>query len=129
MMNQINSFDEKTKRDEGIKQKRLYDRTIEEGFVLEPGSDPQNLIGNVGNFVKFQVFCESWTEHYLCKLYLVSDGEKENNAFHLVPLWQILRFLKVLPQPDTFFEGEFIVGIRKNEGTRTFVPALRLPRK
>lgn len=115
-------------RDEEVKQQRFFKRLITEGYTLMPNSDPYNLLGKLGKTVTLTVYCDDWTPNYLCKLNLVtSEGKQE--IFHLIPLWQILRFQQAIPNPGETYQGNFIIGVKKDVISQTFVPALRLPRR
>lgn len=103
----------------------FFNRVLEEGYNLIPNSDPYNLVEKVGQTIQLEVFCEKLTPELLCKIYI---GNKEGEPFHLIPLWQIVRYLKVVPNKGEVFKGVFIVGVRK-EGEKGFVPTLRLPRR
>jgi hypothetical protein len=61
----------------------------------------------------------------LCKLYAKGTEDLEH-SFYLVPLWQIIKFNYVIPQPGEYFASKYVVGIRR-VGENAFVPSLRLP--
>jgi len=108
------------------KQIDFYRSFLNKGFKLE--TDSENLYTRVGEIITIPMYCEQFTENLLCKLYTLESKGKEE-PFHLVPLWQIVRYLGILPKPGDTFEGTFIVGVRKNEFTKTLIPSLRLPKR
>lgn len=115
-------------KDEELKQQRFFKSAISEGYTLAPNSDPFNLMEKVGRSATLIVLCQELTESHLCKLSLITPtGYSED--FHLIPLWQVLKYQRELPSPGNIYQGRFIIGIRKDSLTRVFVPALRLPRK
>lgn len=113
-------------RFEQDKQIKLYENLLSRGYKLE--KDEDNLYSKIGEFITIPVYYDLLTDNLLCKFYtLESKGKSE--PFHLIPLWQVIRSLNLVPSPGDTIEGTFIVGVRKNEITRTLIPSLRLPKK
>lgn len=105
------------------KQLRLKEQWESEGFSLV--DDPANLYDKIGTVQELTCFCELYTPRLLTKLY-VEGTETIDYSFHLVSLWQIVKFGYVIPQPGEYFATNYIIGVRK-VGENTFVPSLRLP--
>lgn len=87
--------------------------------------DPSNLYNYIGTVQDIKCFCEVYTPRLLAKLY-VAGTEEISHSFHLVSLWQIVKFGYVVPQPNSYFTTKFVIGVRK-VGDTEFVPSLRLP--
>jgi len=119
--NQIASVDSFTY--ECQKQLRLKDQLENEGFSL--AEDPAGLYDYIGTVQDINCFCEMFTPRLLTKVF-VEGTESLSHAFHLVPLWQIVKFGYLIPEPGTYFSTKYIIGVRKVSET-SFVPSLRLP--
>lgn len=94
-----------------------------EGFSLV--DDPSNLHSKIGTVQELECFCELYTPRLLAKLF-VTGTESLSHSFHLVSLWQIIKFGYVIPQPEDYFSTRYVIGVRK-VGDRAFIPSLRLP--
>jgi hypothetical protein len=105
------------------KQLRLKEQWESEGYSL--AEDPSDLYNLIGTIQELSCFCELYTPRLLAKLY-VEGTESLEHAFHLVSLWQIVKFGYVLPHPGDFFSSKYVIGVRK-VGEKLFVPSLRLP--
>lgn len=105
------------------KQARLKDQLESEGFTCV--DDPANLYDKIGTVQEIETFCQLYTPRLLCKLYAKGTEELEH-SFFLVPLWQIIKFGYIIPNPGEYFSSKFVIGIRR-VGENVFVPSLRLP--
>ena len=105
------------------KQARLKEQLEAEGYVCI--DDPANLYDKIGTIQDVETFCELYTRRLLCKLF-AKGSEHLERTFFLVPLWQIIKFNYVIPQPGEYFSAKYVVGIRR-VGENAFVPSLRLP--
>lgn len=105
------------------KQLRLKEQLESEGFQVV--DDPANLYNKIGTVQEVECLCQLYTPRLLCKLY-AKGTEHLEHSFFLVPLWQVVKFGYVIPQPGDYFTSKFVVGIRR-VGENVFVPSLRLP--
>jgi len=105
------------------KQARLKTQLESEGFQVV--DDPANLYDKIGTVQEIECLCEQYTPRLLCKLY-AKGTEDQEHSFFLIPLWQVIKFNYVIPQPGEYFKAKFIIGIRR-VGENVFVPSLRLP--
>jgi hypothetical protein len=105
------------------KQSRLKEQLESEGFQCI--DDPAGLYDKIGTVQEVETLCQLYTPRLLCKLYAKGTEDLEH-SFYLVPLWQIIKFNYVIPQPDEYFSAKYVVGIRR-VGENAFVPSLRLP--
>lgn len=105
------------------KQSRLKEQLESEGFQCI--DDPANLYDKIGTVQEIETLCQLYTPRLLCKLY-AKGTEDLDHSFYLVPLWQIIKFNYVIPQPGEYFSSKYVVGIRR-VGENAFVPSLRLP--
>jgi hypothetical protein len=105
------------------KQSRLKEQLESEGFQCI--DDPANLYDKIGTVQEIETLCQLYTPRLLCKLY-AKGTEDLDHSFYLVPLWQIIKFNYVIPQPGEYFSAKYVVGIRR-VGENAFVPSLRLP--
>jgi hypothetical protein len=105
------------------KQARLKTQLESEGFQVV--DDPANLYDKIGTVQEIECLCEQYTPRLLCKLY-AKGTEDQEHSFFLIPLWQVIKFNYVIPQPGEYFKAKFVVGIRR-VGENVFVPSLRLP--
>jgi hypothetical protein len=105
------------------KQMRLKEQWESEGFAL--ADDPANLYDFIGTVRELNCFCELYTPRLLTKLF-VEGTESIDHSFHLVSLWQIIKFSYLIPQPGEHFQSKFVIGVRK-VGENSYVPSLRLP--
>lgn len=105
------------------KQLRLKEQWEQEGFSVV--DDPANLYDSIGTVKDIECFCELYTPRLLTKLF-VSGTEELSYSFHLVSLWQIVKFGYLVPEPGAYFTTKYVVGVRK-VGDRAFIPSLRLP--
>lgn len=105
------------------KQSRLKTQLESEGFQVV--DDPANLYDKIGTVQEIECLCEQYTPRLLCKLY-AKGTEDQEHSFFLIPLWQVIKFNYVIPQPGEYFKAKFVVGIRR-VGENVFVPSLRLP--
>jgi hypothetical protein len=105
------------------KQARLKTQLESEGFTVV--DDPANLYDKIGTVQEIECLCEQYTPRLLCKLYAKGTEDKEH-SFFLIPLWQVIKFNYVIPQPGEYFKAKYVVGIRR-VGENVFVPSLRLP--
>lgn len=105
------------------KQLRLKEQWESEGFTL--AEDPANLYSLIGTVQEVECFCEVYTPRLLTKLF-VSGTESLAHSFHLVSLWQIIKYGYVIPQPGEYFSTKYVIGVRK-VGESEFIPSLRLP--
>lgn len=108
---------------ESQKQLRLKQQLESEGFTCI--DDPAGLYDKIGTVQEVETLCQLYTPRLLCKLY-AKGCEDQEHTFFLVPLWQIVKFGYVIPQPGEYFSMKFVVGIRR-VGENAFVPSLRLP--
>lgn len=102
---------------------RLKEQWESVGFSL--ADDPANLYDYIGTVQELECFCELYTPRLLTKLF-VGGTESIPHSFHLVSLWQIIKFSYLIPQPGETFRSKFIIGVRK-VGENSYVPSLRLP--
>jgi hypothetical protein len=105
------------------KQSRLKEQLESEGFQCI--DDPAGLYDKIGTVQEVETLCQLYTPRLLCKLYAKGTEDLEH-SFYLVPLWQIIKFNYVIPQPGEYFTAKYVVGIRR-VGENAFVPSLRLP--
>ena len=105
------------------KQSRLKEQLEAEGFTCI--DDPANLYDKIGTVQEVETLCQLYTPRLLCKLY-AKGTEELDHSFYLVPLWQIIKFNYIIPQPGEYFSAKYVVGIRR-VGENAFVPSLRLP--
>lgn len=105
------------------KQARLKTQLESEGFTCV--DDPADLYNKIGTVQEIECLCEQYTPRLLCKLYAKGTEDKEH-SFFLIPLWQVIKFNYVIPQPGEYFKAKYVVGIRR-VGENVFVPSLRLP--
>ena len=105
------------------KQARLKTQLESTGFQVI--DDPANLYDKIGTIQEVECYCEQYTPRLLCKLYAKGTEELEH-SFFLVPLWQIVKFGYIIPQPGEYFTTKYVIGIRRVSETG-FVPSLRLP--
>jgi hypothetical protein len=105
------------------KQQKLKEQLESEGFTL--AEDPAGLYDKIGTVTNVECFCELYTPRLLVKLF-GSNLKHLEHAFWLVPLWQIVKYGYILPQPGQTFSMPFVIGVRKVSDS-TFVPSLRLP--
>jgi hypothetical protein len=105
------------------KQSRLKTQLESEGFTCV--DDPASLYDKIGTVQEIECLCEQYTPRLLCKLYAKGTEDKEH-SFFLIPLWQVIKFNYVIPQPGEYFKAKYVVGIRR-VGENVFVPSLRLP--
>ena len=105
------------------KQSRLKEQLESEGFSCI--DDPAGLYDKIGTVQEIETLCQLYTPRLLCKLYAKGTEDLEH-SFYLVPLWQIIKFNYVIPQPGEYFSSKYVVGIRR-VGENAFVPSLRLP--
>jgi hypothetical protein len=105
------------------KQVRLKEQLESEGFTC--CDDPANLYSKIGTVQEIECLCEQYTPRLLTKLYAKGTEDLEH-SFFLCPLWQIIKFNYIIPQPGEYFTAKYVVGIRR-VGENIFVPSLRLP--
>lgn len=105
------------------KQSRLKEQLESEGFQCI--DDPANLYDKIGTVQEIETFCQLYTPRLLCKLYARGTEDLEH-SFYLCPLWQIVKFGYIIPQPGEYFTSKYVIGIRR-VGENAFVPSLRLP--
>ena len=110
---------------ESTLQRDLYNQVIQEGLTL--AEDPGNLGPNVGEIIEVEVYCEEFTDKLLAKLYIMVTVDLEH-SFMLVPVWQIVKYGQVVPEPGKYFLGKFVVGVRRILNSRQYLYTLRLPR-
>lgn len=105
------------------KQLRLKEQWESEGYEL--AEDPANLYDYIGTVQEISCYCEAYTQKLLTKLY-IQGTESLSHAFHLVALWQIIKWGYLIPEPNSYFSTDYVIGVRK-VGDKSFVPSLRLP--
>ena len=105
------------------KQSRLKEQLESEGFQCI--DDPAGLYDKIGTVQEIETLCHLYTPRLITKLYAKGTEDLEH-SFYLVPLWQIIKFNYVIPQPGEYFSAKYVVGIRR-VGENAFVPSLRLP--
>ena len=105
------------------KQLRLKEQLESEGFTL--ADDPAGLYDLIGTVQELNCLCELYTPRLLVKTF-VEGTEHLGYAFHLVSLWQIVKFGYLIPEPGQYFTTKYIIGVRK-VSENSFVPSLRLP--
>lgn len=110
---------------EAFKQKELYNSIVQEGWTL--AEDPAGLEQYVGQVVDVEVICQEFTPNLLAKLY-IKGTEHLEHTFMLVPVWQIVKYNKIIPKEGEVFEGTFVVGVRRIMTDQSYVFTLRLPR-
>lgn len=108
---------------EANKQIRLKQQLESENFTCV--DDPANLADKIGSTYEVEVFCSMFTPRLLCKLY-AKGCEHLEHSFFLVPYWQIVKWLYILPKEGEYFKGNFIIGVRR-VSENGYVPSLRLP--
>ena len=111
------------------KQLRLKEQLESEGFSCI--DDPANLYDKVGTVQEIETFCQLYTPRLLAKLYAKGIEDLEH-AFFLVPIWQIVKYNYIIPQPGEHFSSNYIVGVRRVNDKVSglclgFLPSLRLP--
>lgn len=87
--------------------------------------DPAQLYNVIGTVQEIECFCEIYTPRLLTKLF-ITGTEHLSHSFHLVSLWQIIKFGYIIPEPESYFTTKYVIGVRK-VGDREFIPSLRLP--
>ena len=105
------------------KQTRLKEQFENDGLVL--AEDPAHLYSLIGTVQEIKCFCELYTPRLLVKVFVTST-ENLSHSFHLLSLWQIIKFGYLIPKPGEYFTTKYVVGVRK-VSDRSFVPSLRLP--
>lgn len=105
------------------KQLRLKEQWESEGFSVV--DDPADMCHLIGTVQELTCYCEVYTPRLLTKLF-VSGTEELSHSFHLVSLWQIVKFGYIIPKPGEYFTTKYVVGVRK-VGDKAFIPSLRLP--
>lgn len=105
------------------KQLRLREQLESEGFSCI--DDPAQLYNKVGTVQPIDTYCQLYTPRLLAKLY-ARGTEEIDHAFFLVPVWQIVKYNYIIPQPGEYFTANYVIGIRR-VGDNAFVPSLRLP--
>jgi hypothetical protein len=105
------------------KQARLKTQLESENYTCI--DDPANLYEKIGTVQEIECYCEQYTPRLLLKLFAKGTEDKEH-SFFLIPLWQVVKFGYLVPQPGEYFTAKYIVGIRR-VGENAFVPSLRLP--
>ena len=105
------------------KQLRLKEQLESSNFFL--AEDPANLYSYIGTVQEIECLCELYTPRLLSKLY-VHGTEDLPHSFHLVALWQIIKFGYIIPNPGEYFKTNFVIGVRK-VSENSFIPSLRLP--
>ena len=105
------------------KQSRLKEQLESEGFSCI--DDPAGLYDKIGTVQEIETLCQLYTPRLLCKLYAKGTEDLEH-SFYLVPLWQIIKYSYIIPQPGEYFSARYVVGIRR-VGENAYVPSLRLP--
>jgi hypothetical protein len=108
---------------ESQKQLRLKQQLESEGFQCI--DDPAGLADKIGTVQDVEVYCSMFTPRLLCKLF-AKGCENLEHSFFLVPYWQIVKWMYLLPKEGEHFTGRFIVGVRRVSETG-YVPSLRLP--
>ncbi len=108
---------------ESQKQLRLKQQLESEGFTCI--DDPAGLADKIGTVQDVEVFCSMFTPRLLCKLYAKGCEDLEH-SFFLVPYWQLVKWLYILPKEGEHFTGRFIIGVRR-VSENGYVPSLRLP--
>jgi hypothetical protein len=108
---------------ESQKQLRLKQQLESEGFTCI--DDPAGLADKIGTVQDVEVYCSMFTPRLLCKLF-AKGCENLEHSFFLVPYWQIVKWMYLLPKEGEHFTGRFIVGVRRVSETG-YVPSLRLP--
>ena len=105
------------------KQARLKEQLESEGFTCI--DDPADLYSKIGTVQEVDALCQLYTPRLLCKLY-ATGTESLEHSFFLVPLWQIIKYNYIVPNPGEHFKAKYVIGIRR-VGEKAFVPSLRLP--
>jgi hypothetical protein len=105
------------------KQLRLKEQLESEGFTV--CDDPAELYQHIGTVQEIKCLAQLYTPRLLVKLY-AKGCEQLEHSFFLVPLWQIVKYGYIIPQPGEYFTTKYVVGIRR-VGENIFVPSLRLP--
>ena len=105
------------------KQVRLKEQLESEGFQCV--DDPAGLYDKIGTIQELECLCQLYTPRLLAKLYAKGCEDLEH-TFFLCPLWQIIKFNYVIPQPGEYFTSQYVIGVRR-VGEKAFVPSLRLP--
>jgi hypothetical protein len=108
---------------ECAKQKRLKDQLESEGYSCV--DDPANLYSKIGTVQEIEALCQLYTPRLLAKLY-AKGTEHLEHAFYLIPIWQIVKYGYLIPQPSEYFTTKYVIGIRR-VSEKGFVPSLRLP--
>jgi hypothetical protein len=105
------------------KQARLKEQLESEGFVCI--DDPAGLYDKIGTIQEVETLCQLYTPRLLLKLFAKGCEDLEH-SFYLIPLWQVVKYSYIVPQPGEYFTAKYVVGIRR-VGENAFVPSLRLP--
>lgn len=105
------------------KQLRLKAQFEQDGFCL--AEDPAGLYTSIGEVREVRCFCELYTPRLLAKLY-VEGTESISHSFHLVALWQIVKYGYLIPEIGKSFSSRYVIGVRKVSND-SFIPSLRLP--
>ena len=105
------------------KQARLKEQLESENFTCI--DDPAGLYDKIGTVQEIETLCQLYTPRLLLKLY-AKGCEHLEHSFYLIPLWQVVKFGYIVPQPGEYFTTKYVVGIRR-VGENAFVPSLRLP--
>jgi hypothetical protein len=105
------------------KQTRLKEQFEAEGLIL--AEDPASLYDLIGTVQELECFCELYTPRLLVKVF-VDGTEHIEHSFHLLSLWQIIKFGYLIPKPGEKFTTKYVIGVRK-VSENSFVPSLRLP--
>ena len=105
------------------KQVRLTEHLESQRFQCV--DDPAGLYDKIGTIQELECLCQLYTPRLLAKLYAKGCEDLEH-TFFLCPLWQIIKFNYVIPQPGEYFTSQYVIGVRR-VGEKAFVPSLRLP--
>lgn len=111
---------------EASNQLNFYNSCLSDGWEL--AEDPAGLGPNIGEIVRLEVLCQHFTPNLLAKLFVKGTEELER-SFMLVPVWQIVKYGKLIPKPGTYFTCPFVIGVRRITKERKFLYTLRLPRE
>ena len=87
--------------------------------------DPADLYSKIGTVQEIETLCQLYTPRLLAKLY-AKGTEHLEHAFYLIPIWQIVKYGYLIPQPGEYFTTKYVIGIRR-VSEKGFVPSLRLP--
>jgi hypothetical protein len=105
------------------KQARLKEQFENDGLTL--AEDPASLYELIGTVQELECYCDLYTPRLLVKVF-VSGTESLGHSFHLLSLWQIIKFGYLIPKPGEYFKTKYVIGVRKVSDS-SFVPSLRLP--